>query len=559
MKAKFFLNPSLPLGLVTFAAGCLSAFAATLKAPATAVIGEEVLVEYSGEGPDNGRLTLGDPNGQPLRGANPAELSGEETGSVDLLMPDSPGTYTILYYAGDELLTSREIVVTPVTVTLQAARKAAPAQPLPVKWVGPNDEGDELALRDGDGAIVTRKPLEGEGKRGSLSLPMPAEPGIYELVYLSQDDFLGHLPIEITPEVAVTPDTAPPKATLQTPATVAGGYDFEVVWKGPAAWDDRLVLVTSEDPEEVLEYTFLNPATSRAVLSAPVQPGSYQVQYRDAAGLVLVEQTLQVTDPPGDLTEVMVRAQDTLTFAEESSVHVILDASGSMLKGEGDEERIDLAKETLISFMEENVPAGTLFSLRVFGHLEKGSCESELIIPPAPLDVTGMKPLVEEIEAINLAKTPLAASLTKVPQDLAGVSGARTVILLTDGEETCEGDPAAVIRELRSEGTDVRVNIVGYGIEEREVRENFESWAAIGDGRYFDAPEPVELSGALQGAVAVPYAIYSGENLVASGVSGRTRLELAPGEYEVVWTGPTGEVRKGFAVVAGEATEILIP
>lgn len=62
---------------------------------------------------------------------------------------------------------------------------------------------------------------------------------------------------------------------------------------------------------------------------------------------------------------------------------------------------------------------------------------------------------------MNLAKTPIARSLELVVQDLATVSGERIVVLITDGEETCDGDPAAVIEALQTSGIDARVNI-GY-------------------------------------------------------------------------------------------------
>jgi hypothetical protein len=52
------------------------------------------------------------------------------------------------------------------------------------------------------------------------------------------------------------------------------------------------------------------------------------------------------------------------------------------------------------------------------------------------------------------------------------------LIVLTDGEETCEGDAASAIEALRSSGWDFRVNVVGFAIDDAELARLFESWAA---------------------------------------------------------------------------------
>jgi hypothetical protein len=92
---------------------------------------------------------------------------------------------------------------------------------------------------------------------------------------------------------------------------------------------------------------------------------------------------------------------------------------------------------------------------------------------------------------MNLAKTPIGASLLLVKQDLAGVKGPALVVLVTDGEETCDGDPHAAIKALRDAGLDVRVNIVGFAVD--EVAEGLYRRRHLGNGAYFDAQNGEQL------------------------------------------------------------------
>ncbi len=105
---------------------------------------------------------------------------------------------------------------------------------------------------------------------------------------------------------------------------------------------------------------------------------------------------------------------------------------------------------------------------------------------------------------MNLAKTPLGRSIELAASDLADVDGERVLIVLTDGEETCDGDAAAAIQGLRDRGWDIRVNIVGFAIGDADLEAVFQSWAAIGGGNYFGAADGGELAEALTRAVTAP-------------------------------------------------------
>jgi len=157
---------------------------------------------------------------------------------------------------------------------------------------------------------------------------------------------------------------------------------------------------------------------------------------------------------------------------------------------------------------------------------------------------------------MNLAKTPIGRSIELAASDLDGVSGQRILIVLTDGEETCDGDAATAIQGLRDRGWNIRVNIVGFAIEDAGLEATFQSWAAIGGGNYFNAADRDELIDALTRAVTGPYSVLESEtgDTIASGQPGEL-LSLPAGTYIVRW-GVDGEA--SAEITSGDVTRITL-
>lgn len=223
----------------------------------------------------------------------------------------------------------------------------------------------------------------------------------------------------------------------------------------------------------------------------------------------------------------------------ENAVEIILDASGSMLQMLGNRRRMDIARSTLVDLVEKTLPAGTPFAFRAFG-TRMANCESDLLQKLQPLDRARTGAMVRKLNATNMAKTPLGASLKMVAEDLKGVKGQKVVVLLTDGEETCGGDPAASIQYLKQQGLDVRVNIVGFAVDQVELKASFERWAELGGGRFFDAKNQQELTKAMTEALRPKFQVTDAAgSVVAEGTAGGAPIELPVGMYTVrVLTSP---------------------
>ena len=240
-------------------------------------------------------------------------------------------------------------------------------------------------------------------------------------------------------------------------------------------------------------------------------------------------------------------------------VELILDASGSMLQPLEGQRRIDIAKQVITQLVTQVLPPGTQMALRVFGHLEANSCRTDLEIPLQVVDPAAVSNRVAGIEARNLARTPIADSLLKVADDLACWQGPKIVILVTDGEETCDGDPEAAIRTLKDQGIDVRINIVGFAVADDALKQQFEDWATLGGGFYYDATNSAELAAAVTQALAPTFHLLDASGaVVASGVVNGAEVALPPGTYTLeVLEDPVRRV-EGIVVHGGEVVVVKV-
>jgi hypothetical protein len=406
-----------------------------------------------------------------------------------------------------------------------------------VTFEGPKNTGDLIAFADRGAESrygVASYAYVGNAIDNSVSLRVSETPGAYDIVYISNDSVIGRAPIEVV--------TA--NVTVSGPGEVASRLMFSVDWSGSGNAGDQIFIADAEGNE--YDYAYIDPHEPTVKLVAPADAGDYTLIYRTRGGARMDSEALAVTlgeVPPGELVVTEAEAQ----LGNGDAVEIILDASGSMLQRIGDTRRIEIAKSTLNELVAESIPAGTGFVLRVFGHREPDSCRTDLEIPLGPLNVTAATATISGIDAMNLARTPIGASIAATRSDLADVPGQRVLVVLTDGEETCEGNAAIEIESLRSMGWDIRVNIVGFAIDDDELVQTFESWAAAGSGEYFNATNADDLGEALTRAVATRFRVVdSAGATVAAGLTGDDAIVLPSGMYRVI----AGAIERPVTVVS---------
>ena len=181
------------------------------------------------------------------------------------------------------------------------------------------------------------------------------------------------------------------------------------------------------------------------------------------------------------------------SHAADKSI-IVFDASGSMWAQIDGKSRIEIAKETVRSVIG-SLPADAELGLMAYGHRDKGSCtDIELLVPPA----AGTGPaIIAATDKINpKGKTPLTEAVKRAAEALKYTEEKATVILVTDGLETCNADPCALGTELEKTGVDFTAHVVGFGLSAEEGKK-VACLAENTGGKYFQASDAKSLSEAL--------------------------------------------------------------
>jgi hypothetical protein len=525
--------------------------AVTLDAPGETPADSSVSVRWTGPRERHDSIDLVEVNAPD--GASPVVSRNLTVNPVHVRAPEKPGAYELRYvsYKARKTLGRRSLTVLPVTATVEAPATAVGGALISVTWTGPKNDYDSIGIVPA-GAPDRQHPLKATYASGkSVRLNVPEAAGEYEIRYLTGRKRSTLASTKLTVTAA--------DASIE-PATAEAGAMFAVTWKGPANGYDHIAIARSSDAAD-RNYTTSGYVRKGKPLSlrAPMTAGEYELRYVTASShSTLARAKLVVT--PGKLEPGMIEVsagEPTASAGEASggAIEILLDASGSMLQRIGSQRRIDIAVQTLKSLTVDVIPKGTPFALRVFGR-EAASCQTALELPLRPLDAAVVNKQIETLEPQQNARTPIAASLQAVASDLRSAKGERLVIMITDGEETCGGDPVAAIQKLRKAGANVRVNIVGFAIDDANLAATFGLWSAAGGGAYFEARDAAGLSKALALAVRPAFEVVdASKRVVASGFAGDAPVQIMPGSYTVLLKAGKGSSRS-VTVRAKETTAV---
>ena len=293
----------------------------------------------------------------------------------------------------------------------------------------------------------------------------------------------------------------------------------------------------------------------------PVKPTAIEVKGTDTDGKT---NSLCLQLGPPRWGELAIKSELTAPAKSRKNLEIILDASGSMKTPlAGKKSRWDVALETLRLVLEK-LPDDFNVGLRIYGHREgsrspKTCTDSELIVPVGPIDRQG---ILEKAKAFKpKGETPLVYSALQAPLDLKEVGGG-TVILITDGEESCKGDPVKAATTLKASGLDIRLNIVGFALSNPKTQKDLSGFAVATGGRFYPAQNGQALADALLIAAIdrFPYTVFDATGkVVAQGEAGAGAEQLPDGEYRVVVKAGAQElVAPRVKVVLGQTITLSI-
>lgn len=261
----------------------------------------------------------------------------------------------------------------------------------------------------------------------------------------------------------------------------------------------------------------------------------------------------------GNLT-VSMEGGPEAAAAVPKTIELILDASNSMWGQIQKKPKIEIAKEVLSSIVQ-GLPDDVDVGLRIYGHqhsYKRQNCtDSELVVP---VERVNKELLTQKIQAITpRGMTPIAYSLEQTGTDLKEIEGEKVIILVSDGKESCGGDPVAVAKKLNEAGLQVKMHVVGFDIEDEATREQLKGIADSTAGQYFDAAGAEELKSALKEAVRLTYTVFDaeGKEVFQDFVGGKTR-RLKVGTYKIVINTDPPTVVENIAIEQSLGAALII-
>lgn len=194
----------------------------------------------------------------------------------------------------------------------------------------------------------------------------------------------------------------------------------------------------------------------------------------------------------------LVAATNTLA---SQNLLFILDGSGSMWGRVDGEPKITVARQVMGQLIGE-LPDNSQVGLMAYGHSRKGDCgDIETLTPLGPLQ---RERLIRQVQNINpRGKTPITAAVKRAVTQLRSLEDTASVVLISDGLESCNGDPCAAARAARESGVEFRLHVVGFDLGDADTGE-LRCMAEATGGQYFTANNAEELGDALNQAVAPP-------------------------------------------------------
>ncbi len=185
--------------------------------------------------------------------------------------------------------------------------------------------------------------------------------------------------------------------------------------------------------------------------------------------------------------------------APKARVMIVLDASGSMMGKIGDVDKMTIARKALSDLMNEWDPEVEV-GLMAYGHRRKGDCaDIEVVVPVGTPDKQAILDAADKLTP--LGKTPLSDATIKAADALKFSEETATVILISDGEETCDKNPCDVGTELEGKGINFTAHVIGFDVSDPAHQAQLRCLAENTGGKYLNAQSAGELKSALSEVV----------------------------------------------------------
>jgi len=246
--------------------------------------------------------------------------------------------------------------------------------------------------------------------------------------------------------------------------------------------------------------------------------------------------TVNVRDASCAALEVVAMKEGRSVMSlNDRAVEIVVDASRSMWGRMHGEPKMTVAKEILrdVSYW---FPQDLDLALRAYGStspsVNNDCSDSSLLVPFGEQNRESIRWAVEGLRP--LGQTPIAYALNQAARDFGSRQDDRALVLVTDGIESCGGNPVQAARDLREQG--ITVHLIGFGMGSAadEDAASLHAVANASGGRYVTAGSAEELKEALVQTVATSFSVLKDDMEVAHGSLGSDeRYYLPEGDYRI--------------------------
>lgn len=216
----------------------------------------------------------------------------------------------------------------------------------------------------------------------------------------------------------------------------------------------------------------------------------------------------------------LVAASFTSATAQEMpypDTIIVLDVSNSMWGQIDGVAKILIAREViggLVTDLQEDID----FGLVAYGHRAKADCgDIETVVPVGTLDPEGFKQAVNSLQPQG--RTPLTAAVRMAAEQLHYTTRSARIVLVSDGVESCDGDPAALAAELEATALDLTVHVIGFDVSGIDDQSGLEALASLNHGLYLTPDTSSELKDDLNAMMDMPEGGMATDTTAADGMA----------------------------------------
>jgi Ca-activated chloride channel family protein len=259
------------------------------------------------------------------------------------------------------------------------------------------------------------------------------------------------------------------------------------------------------------------------------------------------------------------------SFADEN-VMIVFDGSNSMWGQIEGTAKIVIARDLMENLLGDWVDDRSV-GLMAYGHRTRGDCSDiEVLVEPGQ---AARETILERINGVTpTGKTPLSDAVEQAATALSYTDQPATVVLISDGLESCERDPCALAEALEKGGVGFTAHVVGFGLGSDEDTSSLACIAENTGGQYITATNADELGAALStvgNAVAetvpepnpepeAPAVLVQAPDTAVGGTNIKVTWASTVAERDYITIVPVGTEpdQAGVYVQVGKASEVVL-